>query len=80
MSESARGQVATVIQALEQDCEFNPDPEEYILHTYQYVVACDHVNPSWGWSVFWYREGNVIIVQAEPAVREQLKPKNPRKR
>src|SRR5690348_4704540 len=80
MSESAQDQVAIVIRALEQNCEFKPDPEEYILDIHQYVVACDHVNPSWGWSVFWYREGNVIFVQAEPTVREPLMPKNRRKR
>jgi hypothetical protein len=60
---------------LERDGEFKPDPEEYILQTSDYVVACEHVE-GWGWSVFWYREDDgVIFVQAEPTVRVQLKPK-----
>lgn len=31
MPERARDQVAVVVKALEHDCEFNPDPEQYIL-------------------------------------------------
>jgi hypothetical protein len=30
-----------------------------------------------GWSLFWYREGDVIFVQAAPSVRVTLKPKHP---
>ena len=74
MIESARDQVAVVIQALERDCEFNPDPEQYVLETSHYVVACEHVQ-GWGWTVFWYREEGSIVVQAEPSVRIRLKPK-----
>jgi hypothetical protein len=74
MSEPARDQVAVVIQALERDCEFNSDAEEYILEVSPYVVACEHVQ-GWGWTVFWYREEGSIIVQAEPSVRVVLKPK-----
>jgi hypothetical protein len=75
MPERSQDQLAVVIQALERDGEFKPDPEEYILQTSDYVVACEHVE-GWGWSVFWYREDDgVIFVQAEPTVRVQLKPK-----
>ena len=77
MPERARDQVAIVIQALERDCEFKPDPDEYILQTSNYVVACEHVE-GWGWSLGWYREDDgVIFVEAAQSVRVQLKPKNP---
>jgi len=76
--EHSQDQLATVIQALEWDCEFNPDPEQYILEISEHVVACEHVE-GWGWSLFWYREGDVIFVQAAPSVRIQLKPKIPGK-
>src|SRR5208337_5380657 len=55
--EHSQDQLATVIQALEWDCEFNPDPEQYILEISEHVVACEHVE-GWGWSLFWYREGD----------------------
>jgi hypothetical protein len=74
--ELLQGQVATVIQSLEWDCEFKPDPEQYIIEISEHVTACEHVE-GWGWSLFWYREGDVIFVQAAPSVRVTLKPKHP---
>ncbi len=79
MSERAQGQVAVVILALQQNCEFQPS-EEYILHTAPHLFACEHVE-EWGWSVSWYQEDDgVIFVQSAPSVRVTLKPKNPPKR
>jgi len=76
MSERARDQVAVVILALQQNCEFQP-PEEYIVQTAPHLFACEHVE-EWGWSVSWYQEGDgVIFVQCAPSVRVRLKPKNP---
>ncbi len=77
--EISQAQLASVIQALEWDCAFNADPEQYILEINDYVTACEHVD-GWGWSLFWYREGDVIYVQAAPSVRVPLQPKHPSKR
>jgi hypothetical protein len=76
--ELSQDQVATVIQSLEWDCEFKPEPEQYIIETSEHVTACEHVE-GWGWSLFWYREGDVIFVQAAPSIRVTLKPKVPAK-
>ena len=76
--ELLQDQLATVIQALEWDCVFRPDPERYILEISEHVTACEHVD-GWGWSLFWYREGDVIYVQAVPSIRITLKPKHPAK-
>lgn len=76
--ELSQDQVATVIQSLEWDCEFNPDPAQYILEISEFVTACEHVE-GWGWNLFWYREGNVIYVLAAPSTRITLKPKHPAK-
>jgi hypothetical protein len=75
MPESVREQVAVVIQSLEQKCKFEPDPAEYILEVHLYISACEHVE-GWGWSVFWYAEDGVIVVNAERSIRSQLIPKS----
>ena len=66
-----RDQIAVVIRSLEQECEFNPDPAEYILQVIQYISFCEHVE-GWGWSVSWYQEDGVIVVNAERSSRIQL--------
>ncbi len=76
--ELSQGQVAAVIQALEWDCEFKPDPEQYIVEIAEHVTGCEHVE-GWGWTLGWYREGDVIYVQAAPSIRVALKPKIPAK-
>jgi len=67
----ARDQIAVVIRSLEQECEFNPDPAEYILQVNQYISFCEHVE-GWGWSVSWYQEDGVIVVNAERSSRIPL--------
>ena len=74
MPDSARDQVAVVIQSLEQKCKFEPDPAEYILEVHLYISACEHVE-GWGWSVFWYQEDDVIVVNAAESTRIRLLPK-----
>jgi hypothetical protein len=66
-----RDQIAVVIRSLEQECEFNPDPAEYILQVNQYISFCEHVE-GWGWSVSWYQEDGVIVVNAERSSRIPL--------
>ena len=73
MPEKVRDQVAVVIRSLEQECGFDPDPALYILEIHQYVTACEHV-AGWGWSVFWYQEDAVIVVNAERSTRIPLIP------
>jgi hypothetical protein len=75
MSERAQGQVAVVILALEQDCEFKPS-EAYIVQTWDYIVACEHVE-GWGSSVFWHCEDGKLFVGAAPSVRIQRKQTGP---
>jgi hypothetical protein len=71
MPESARDQVAVVIQSLEHECKFEPDPAEYILQVSHSITACEHVE-GWGWSVFWYVQDGVIVVNAERSTRIRL--------
>jgi hypothetical protein len=71
MPERAKDQVAVVIQSLEQKCKFEPDESEYILQLDRYITACEHVE-GWGWSVFWYQEDDVIVVNAAPSTRIRL--------
>jgi hypothetical protein len=75
MPERVRDQVAVVIRSLEQKCKFEPDPAEYILQVHLYISACEHVE-GWGWSVLWYREESVIVVNAERSIRSPLIPKS----
>lgn len=73
MSERAKDQVAVVIKSLSENCKFEPDPAEYILQVNQYISACEHVE-GWGWSVLWYREDGVLVVNAAKSMRIALRP------
>jgi hypothetical protein len=71
LSERAQDQVAIIIQSLENDCGFDPDPADYILQVEKYISFCEHVE-GWGCSISWYQEAGVIVVNAAPSTRIQL--------
>ncbi len=71
LPERAQDQVAVVIQSLENECRFDPDPAQYILQVAKYISFCEHVE-GWGYSISWYQEAGVLVVNAAPSTRIQL--------
>jgi len=72
LPEWAQDQIAVVIQSLENECGFDPDPAQYILQVEKYISFCEHVE-GWGHSISWYQEAGVIVVNAAPSSRISLK-------